>query len=90
MRISIDDILALDAKDFMEFVEPMNFQETKNLKVLLDIELERAKILYEQFKEAGNQTKATAMRVNVVLIRERIGICNYYLSKRGIDLSIFK
>lgn len=90
MRISIDDVLALDAKDFMEFVEPMNFQETKNLKVLLDIELERAKILYEQFKEAGNQAKVTAMRVNVVLIRERIGICNYYLSKRGIDLSIFK
>lgn len=90
MKVSIDDVLALDPKEFMIFIEPFNFQETKNLKVLLEIELERAKMLYEKYKASDNLTQALGVRTNAVIISERLGVCNFYLSRRGVDLSIFK
>lgn len=89
-RICIDDILDLNMKEFMVFMEDMNFQETKNMKVLLEIEYERTQLLYSKYKESNNPEKMTKMNINAVIISERIGICEYYLTKRGVDLSIFK
>lgn len=87
--ISIDDILALSSKEFLEYIEPLKYQGLKNLKVLLEIEEERSKLLYEKYKAEENLVRMRDIQVNATIIKERIGTCSYFLLKKGIDLSIF-
>lgn len=89
-KLSIDDVLELKPKEFMEFLDPMTYQDLRNIRVLLEIEFERSMILYGKYKGEGNTEKMVKMNINSTIINERIGVCNYMCSKRGVDLSIFK
>lgn len=87
--MSIDNVLALESKEFMVFMEDLDYQATKHMKVMLEIELERTRMLYDTYVNATMLDFVDKMHTNAVVIAERIGICDYFLSKRGVDLSIF-
>lgn len=88
--MSIDDILKLKVMKFIEYVEPMDYQETRHMKILLEIERERSKMLHRKYIMELDYDSANSVLVNMVIIKDRLEIIDHFLARKGIDLSIFK